>query len=335
MMTLFEGFDDFTEPTVKQKVAGTIGRQAGHRFENSLADCINALQFPLQPSIDPNIFNCKHLFVGGPEILLLNKIMAHYDINTLYSAVAYATGRLATAENGKKELQVDGISVKSSKSDIVLTLVDGGGIKRNVGVSVKQCNNSHPTNDQLFFTTASAFWSLLSKNFESVSEKSLIALRQFCGDPGFRPIDAMDCSNRISTPERYFWEEVDSDGRQELESLFTLHQDEVTRLLLQKGYKEDPFPPEFIFHKTRESGSGAIEVALYSVDEFIELSHKYSPFCNSSYRVKKGRYKEPESVSHLAPRFGVIQMQRGGQKQHPTQLQFNIKAGYFYNLESL
>tara|TARA_R100000808_G_scaffold23266_1_gene51440 strand:- start:49 stop:249 length:201 start_codon:yes stop_codon:yes gene_type:complete len=33
---------------------------------------------------------------------------------------------------------------------------------------------------------------------------------------------------------------------------------------------------------------------------------------------------------HEAPRFGIIQMQRGGQKQHPTQLQFNLEAGYFY-----
>ncbi len=34
-------------------------------------------------------------------------------------------------------------------------------------------------------------------------------------------------------------------------------------------------------------------------------------------------------VVHQAPRFGVIQMQRGGQKQHPEQLQFNLEASYF------
>lgn len=38
---------------------------------------------------------------------------------------------------------------------------------------------------------------------------------------------------------------------------------------------------------------------------------------------------------HKAPKFGVVQMQRGGQKQHPTQLQFNLKAGYFYALAKL
>ena len=51
--------------------------------------------------------------------------------------------------------------------------------------------------------------------------------------------------------------------------------------------------------------------------------------------MKKGRYKEPEGILHQAPKFGVIQMQRGGQKQHPTQLQFNLKSGYFYELDKL
>lgn len=71
------------------------------------------------------------------------------------------------------------------------------------------------------------------------------------------------------------------------------------------------------------------------MDEFIDLSREYSPFTYSYYRVKKGSHKEPEGVSHQAPRFGVVQMQRGGQKQHPTQLQFNLKAGYFYDLDKL
>lgn len=50
------------------------------------------------------------------------------------------------------------------------------------------------------------------------------------------------------------------------------------------------------------------------------------------YAVRKGTYKDPLGVQHEAPRFGIVQMQRGGQKQHPTQLQFNLKAGYFYKI---
>ena len=72
------------------------------------------------------------------------------------------------------------------------------------------------------------------------------------------------------------------------------------------------------------------ERRIFSLDEFIQLSHNYGPFTFRKYKVNKGRYKEPKSVEHLAPRFGIVQMQRGGQKQHPTQLQFNLKAGYFY-----
>ena len=335
MMTLYDDYDDLIDNTVAmQKVAGTVGRQAGHKYENNIATRINSMAFPLKRSMQPGVFK-NHIFNEYPEVLLLNKIMVQDGIDILDSVVAYGTGRLATAESGKKELLIDGVSVKSSKSDVVLTVKNGDGVTRNIGVSVKQCNNSHPTNDQIFFTTATAFYNLLSENFDSLTEKSLLALRQFCGDPGFRPLDKMDCSNRISTPERYFWEEVNEEGRRELETLFTTHQDDVTRLLLQKGYKEDPFPPEFIIHKTRDTGRGLPEIAIYSIDEFIALSRKYSSYCNSTYRVKKGRYKEPDSISHLAPRFGVVQMQRGGQKQHPTQLQFNLKAGYFYDLERL
>ena len=36
----------------------------------------------------------------------------------------------------------------------------------------------------------------------------------------------------------------------------------------------------------------------------------------------------------MAPRFGIVQMQRGGQAQHPEQLQFNLQAGYFYKIEN-
>jgi hypothetical protein len=71
------------------------------------------------------------------------------------------------------------------------------------------------------------------------------------------------------------------------------------------------------------------------MDQFLRLSKRFSTFAYNLYRVKKGSHKEPEGILHQAPRFGVVQMQRGGQKQHPTQLQFNLKAGYFYDLDNL
>lgn len=96
------------------------------------------------------------------------------------------------------------------------------------------------------------------------------------------------------------------------------------------------FSTVLLFHKTKRASSfDNQEIAVFTMDQFIKLSKEYSPFSYIYYRVKKGRHKEPEGVSHQATRFGVVQMQRGGQKQHPTQLQFNLKAGYFYDLDKL
>jgi len=67
------------------------------------------------------------------------------------------------------------------------------------------------------------------------------------------------------------------------------------------------------------------------MNEIVELSHTYSGFILSEYVIRKGTYKN-DNNTHLAPRFGFIQFQRGGQKQHPTQLQFNLKAGYFRHI---
>lgn len=277
----------------------------------------------------------KVIYKGSPAEILLDKILEYLNWDHCDSIEAYSTGKLATAENGKKEILIEGQSIKSAKSDVILVLYRNE-IKRIIGVSVKQCNNKTPTNAQVFFSTATAFYSLVVSNGMRLSDNALKAMRQFCGDPGFRPMDDFDCSARVSTPEHYFWEEINPEGRAEWEDLFLKHQDDVSRLLLQKAYLNDPFPPEIILHKTRKSVSfDDQEIAIFSIDQFLRLSKAYSPFTHSSYRVKKGRYKEPKEISHQAPRFGVIQMQRGGQKQHPTQLQFNLKAGYFYDLDNL
>ena len=95
----------------------------------------------------------------------------------------------------------------------------------------------------------------------------------------------------------------------------------------------DPFVPDYLIHKTKLSiGWEETEVAIYSINELVALSAAYGGFSTEPYSVKKGSYKDPVGIKHEAPRFGIIQMQRGGQQQHPEQLQFNLKAGYFYKL---
>ena len=311
--------------------AGAKGRKKGHSYENELAKRINNMPMPY--------LSCnkrtKIVHIGTPETILLDKILTYLKWEKCDKVEAFATGKLATSEHGDKEILIEGKSISSAKSDVILILHESNK-KRVVGVSVKQCNNKTPTNAQVFFSTATAFYNLLVSNDIKLSNYALNAMRQFCGDIGFRPLDDFDCSNRVSTPERYFWEEIEAVGKAEWEKAFTYQQDDITRLLLQKAYSDDPFPPEIILHKTKKASSvEEQEIAIFTMDQFIELSRKYSSFTYNLYRVKKGRYKEPEGVSHQAPRFGVIQMQRGGQKQHPTQLQFNLKAGYFYDLDSL
>ena len=320
------------DPTLLHQIdAGTKGRKGGHSYENELASKINTIPMPYRKSRSID----KVLYTGSPVKILIDKILDYLKWDSCSHIEAYATGKLATSENDDKKILIEGKSITSAKSDVILVMCKSG-VKKVVGVSVKQCNNKTPTNAQVFFSTATAFYNLVVNNGMKLSEKALKAMRQFCGDSGFRPLDDFDCTDRIPTPERYFWEEIDEEGKAEWEALFKNHQDDITRLLLQKAYLNDPFPPEIILHKTKKASSfDNQEIAVFTIDEFIELSRRYSPFSFSYYRVKKGSHKEPEGISHQAPRFGVIQMQRGGQKQHPTQLQFNLKAGYFYDLDKL
>ncbi|MDE3042873.1 MAG: hypothetical protein KGJ82_20200, partial [Nitrospirota bacterium] len=149
-----------------------------------------------------------------------------------------------------------------------------------------------------------------------------------------RPSDSPSVArHRLTDPRRYFWEEINARGRGEWERILSEKQDDISRLLFQKAYMNDPFVPEYVLHKTKKAALwNKTEVAIYSVNELVELSRRYQGFTTKPYSVKKGSYKDPAGVTHLAPRFGVIQMQRGGQKQHPEQLQFNLEAGYFYKI---
>lgn len=311
--------------------AGVAGRQKGHKYENDLADALNGLKMPYIRTLK----KVPILNMAAPHIILLEKVLETIGWEKVEKVEAYATGVLATAQNGQKMMSIDGKSIKSSKSDIIIKLQKGDKTEIK-GVSVKQCNNKRPTNAQVYFTTATAFYKLLVDNNINLSKDALKAMQQFCGDAGFRPMDDFDCKNRKSTPERYFWEETDKKGREEWEDAFKTHQKLITKLLLQKGYANDPFPPEIILHKTKQAqNQNQQETAIFSMSEFLELSERFGGFSCDEYTVRKGRYKEPPEIKHKAPKFGVVQMQRGGQKQHPTQLQFNLKARYFYALAKL
>jgi len=308
-----------------QIAAGTTGRKRGHEFETELAKMINADPFS---GSTPN----DTVFKGIPHTALVNKALAYIGWQECDSINAIALGSLATAEAGRKWMSVHGIEVRACKSDILLTLHQGNNYQ-TVGVSVKQCNNKTPTNAQLYFTTATAFCRLLQNNNIPVSDNAFNALRQFCGDVGFRPSDSSSIvAGRSTDPRRFFWEEIEHSGRLELEAILTDKQDEITRLLLQKAYLDDPFAPELLIHKTKKIDNSDQEYALYTIDELISLSRNYGGFNKKSYSARKGQYKDPPGIEHEAPRFGIVQIQRGGQKQHPTQLQFNLQAGYFYKI---
>lgn len=311
--------------------AGTLGRKAGHKFEDQITQMINGIDYPI--SFDGLIEH--HVVTGDPAFLILKYITSVYRTTTIDHAVAISTGALATSEEGKKWLEFNGVRVKRCKSDLILTLsmpqID---TPVTVGISTKQCNNKTPTNAQLFFTTARGFCNLLNQNGIVVSDKAILAMRQFCGDKGFRPLDDEESlKNRLIDPRRFFWEEINENGRLELEGILSENQDKITRLLLQKAYLEDPYSPDILLHKTKKSSSWEqTELAIYTIDEIISLSGEYGGFWSKPYSVRKGSYKDPEGIQHLAPRFGIVQMQRGGQAQHPEQLQFNLEAGYFYKI---
>lgn len=306
--------------------AGIDGRKKGHQFEAYLTELINNRN---QPFSKQNTF--PNVVLGNPIDPLLSKALSLLQWDYYDHVTAIELGSLATSENGKNWLNVNGVRVTACKSDILLTFVKNN-VSKVIGVSVKQCNTKSPTNAQLYFTTAQAFVNLLNRNNIKVSQHGVIALKQFCGEPGYRPMDNTSLQNRLTDPRRYFWEEVHSQGKEELEYLFSSKQNEITQLLLQKAYLDDPFVPEVLIHKTKKIDVGEQEYAVYTINELVALSKRYAGFYTKNYSIYKGTYPDPQGVQHEAPRFGIVQMQRGGQKQHPTQLQFNLQAGYFYKI---
>jgi len=315
-----------------QILAGTLGRLRGHDFEKYLTGAINEIDWP-----KTNIaqLGAGHVHVGAPAMNLIAYVLRHLQLRQeeLIRIQAWWLGGLATLSKGDTVLN-DGIVVAKSKSDILLRIATKAS-EVTVGISVKSCNKNTPTNDQLYFTTAVGFTNLLIANHIPASEDFLVGMRMFCGDKGFRPADLLDADalqKRVSDPSRYFFEELPATNKQAVVDMFTTMQEPITRVLLQKAYPNDPYEPAFVIHQTRKYASiDTLESAIFTVDELIGYSQQFSPFTTKEYVIRKGSFKADNAV-HQAPRFGYIQFQRGGQKQHPTQLQFNLQAGYFYKL---
>lgn len=315
-----------------QILAGTLGRLRGHDFEKYLTQAINDIDWSLT---DTTSLGAGHLHVGAPAKNLIAYILnaMGIDQSDVQEIQAWWLGGLATLNKGDLVIS-DGIVVAKSKSDILLRITTSTS-ENTIGVSVKSCNKKSPTNDQLYFTTATGFVNLLKQNHLIVSDEFLNGMKMFCGDIGFRPFDLLskeELANRKSDPSRFFFEELPDVNKTSIVDFFTNYQEQVTRILLQKAYLNDPYEPEFVIHQTKKYDSiDTLESAIFTTDELIGYSQKSSSFSTKEYVIRKGTYKSDDSV-HQAPRFGFIQFQRGGQKQHPTQLQFNLQAGYFYKL---
>lgn len=311
---------------LKQINAGINGRLIAHKFEKILVDKINSLD-------EYNFNNISvdgHNYQGNPAQYLLKYIIKFENLQDVKNIRAYWLGGLATGNSGDTIYDENNNPVTKSKSDIIIDFYLKNSVKR-IGVSVKSCNKKSPTNEQMYFTTARAFCDLLRNNNIKISYEAENALRMFCGDIGFRPIDnkTIDLSHRKSDPERWFWEELPKESIEEWNNIFNNNQFQISKILFQKAYKDDPYIPTFLIHqKTAYEKIDDCPIAIFTIDEICNISCKYSSFSTTEYKIRKGRFKN-DPFLHQAPKFGFIQMQRGGQKQHPTQLQFNLKAGYF------
>ena len=165
--------------------AGVIGRRSGHAFEDQLAHEINTISYPTEIGNIPQ----THLATGNPARTLLYYIASTYGESSIKHATAISTGALATSEEGKNWLNINGVTLTRCKSDVIVTLhFEYSQPERTIAVSIKQCNAIRPTNAQLYFSTARAFSKLLIENGIHVTEGAIEALQQFCGDPGFPAI---------------------------------------------------------------------------------------------------------------------------------------------------
>ena len=106
----------------------------------------------------------------------------------------------------------------------------------------------------------------------------------------------------------------------------------VLSILLRNAYQNDPIAPNYVIHVMHAADSpDRVPVAIYSVDELVEMSVAYKRFETRPYHVRKGRFKD-DPATHLAPRFGIVQFQPLGNTQNRNQLQFNLEANYFMKM---
>jgi hypothetical protein len=90
-------------------------------------------------------------------------------------------------------------------------------------------------------------------------------------------------------------------------------------------------PPDYLLHQRYgvEPGmAGRTPLAIFRMEQLVRYSCGYAGVEMRPYRIHKGTYKD-DPEEHMGPRFGFIQMQRLGNHQHPTELQFNLEADYF------
>ena len=310
----------------EQIAAGIKGRNKGHNFERDLTASLN--------KINPKLFLKnkeinEHIFLGRPENILFDYVLNREGFAPFTGKFkAYWLGGLATSGQGDMIPGLDGENLKRAKADVLLEF-EGTKKNRHIGVSIKTCNKEKPTNAQLFCSTATAFCELLRRNNIEVSNNIELGLKMFCGDSGYSPKDQKKDKGRLSDPDRWFYEELPEAARKDMEMLFTKNQDEITKVLLTKGYSDDPFPPEYVFHQMHKAESPTqFPVAIFSMDELLALSKSYRGYELRPYLIRKGRFKGDPNT-HFAPRFGCVQFQRLGNKQNATQLQFNLEANYF------
>lgn len=304
--------------------AGTLGRNSGHSFEEYIANYINNNSIELENNLDIN----KNIYSGNPAKLLVEYIAIKERIENVTSIKAICTGILATSEKKNQKLTIEGKEISKSKSDLVIIFYHDKK-KKVIGVSTKQCNNKNPTNAQLYFTTATGFSELLRRNKIDIPLHAENALKQFCGDKNFRPVDN-NIINRKTDSRRYYWEEINEKGKEFWEQLFEKKQKRISEILFKFAYDKDNFIPQYLIHKTKFSKKiEDSENAIFQLDNLIDKSIKFNKFYKKFYNI---RDEDGKLEQHEAPRFGIIQMQRGGQKQHPTQLQFNLMSGYFYKI---
>jgi hypothetical protein len=314
----------------EQIEAGISGRKRGHAFEKRLAEELVGLQTPTSA---PWKVENAHLVWDSPALGLFRYIASAERWASASVEKTYWLGGLATSGEGDTLLAADGRKVTGSKSDIVIDVRVGRSLHR-IGVSVKTCFNATPTNAQLYCSTASAFCELLRQNGIPVSSRAEDALRMFCGDPGYRPMDQGigKKTGRAASDERWFWEELKEDGRLEWERLLQNRHADVFSVLLKNAYPNDPIPPTYVMHVRQKPESWERSpLAIYAISELVALSVRYQGFSTRPYQVKKGRFKG-DPATHSAPRFGIVQFQPLGNTQNRNQLQFNLQASYFTKL---